>query len=81
MAPNNYDANYSLGLLYLKMYSEEKNHKEDHLEKAALYLNKAEEINPNSVNVLKSLSILYKESGNMLKLEEVNNKLNQIILN
>lgn len=81
MAPNNYDANYALGLLYLKLYSEEKNPREEYLEKAASYLNKAEEINPNSVNVLKSLSILYKESGNMLKLEEVNNKLNQIILN
>src|SRR5690606_2165057 len=81
LAPNNYDANYSLGLLYLRMYTEQKNKEAEVLDKASFYLNKAVEINPNSINVLKSLSILYKESGNMLKLEQVNNKLHQIILN
>ena len=79
--PNNYDSNYSLGLLYLNNAIKGKEEdKEMQLLNANTYFNKALEIDPNAINVLKSLSILYQITGDMIKLERVNNKLNQIIL-
>jgi tetratricopeptide (TPR) repeat protein len=79
--PNNYDSNYSLGLLYLNSAINGREEvKESNLQNANTYLNKALEIDPNATNALKSLSILYEITGDMIKLERVNNKLNQIIL-
>ena len=48
---------------------------------ARRHLLKAADIDPNSVNVLKSLVILYTETGNMVELQRVNNKLKQFIFN
>ncbi len=79
MEPNNFDANYSLGLLYLNLFV--KNNKDDSLGGARRYLQNAAEINPNGINVLKSLAILYKQTGETVQLERVNHKLNQIIFN
>ncbi|KAA8478513.1 tetratricopeptide repeat protein [Arcticibacter tournemirensis] len=77
---NNYEGNYSLGLLYLNWYLNSANNKEVNLNLAKKYLTLAGEINPNSVNVLKSLAILYNSTGDMIELEKVNNKLKQFIL-
>ncbi len=78
--PNNYDANYSLGLLYLKLYND-KPEKQLMAGTAGFYLNKAYEINPNGTNVLKLLAILYRKSGETSKLESINRKLKQTTIN
>ncbi len=77
---NNYEGNYSLGLLYLNWYLNSAANKEANLNLAKKYLTLAGEINPNSVNVLKSLAILYNNTGDMIELEKVNSKLKQFIL-
>jgi len=77
---NSYEGHYSLGILYLDLYLNTENKQENRLQLAKKHLLKAGEINPNSVNVLKSLAVLYNQSGNMLELERVNNKLKQFIL-
>lgn len=76
---DNYDANYSLGLLYLKKYLADTNNSENYQDLAKKYLSLAGEINPNSVKVLKSLALLYNKSGDMIEQEKVNNKLKQFI--
>jgi tetratricopeptide (TPR) repeat protein len=76
---NSYEGHYALGLLYLDLYLNKKNKREVSL--ARRHLVKAGEINPNSVNVLKSLAILYSNTGNMIELQKVNNKLKQFIFN
>lgn len=78
---NNYDATYSLGLLYFKLYTDSSTDKENLFAMANLYLNKAYEINPNAINVLKSLTLLYTKSNDKIKLEQINKKLNQLIIN
>ncbi|WP_207425318.1 lipopolysaccharide assembly protein LapB [Pedobacter sp. SYSU D00535] len=76
---NSYEGHYSLGLLYLDLFLKSKETKEKYLPLAKKHLLEAGEINPNSVNVLKALSILYTETNNMIELEKVNNKLKQFI--
>ncbi len=76
---DNYEGNYSLGLLYLRGYLHATN-KDADLNLAKKYLNLAGEINPNSVKVLKALALLYNSTGDMIELEKVNNKLKQFIL-
>lgn len=78
---NNYEGNYALGLLYLNSYLKSKENNQNLLLNSKKYLVQAEEIDPNSVNVLKSLSILYAAIGNTTDLQRVKNKLSQIILN
>lgn len=80
LEPNNYEGNYALGLFYLNSYIKPNNNKESSLSLAKKYLNIAGEINPNSVNVLKSLAVLYNNTGDMVELERVNEKLKQFIL-
>lgn len=78
---NNYEGNYALGLLYLNSYLKSADKEKKVLNDSRRYLELAGEINPNSVNVLKSLTILYNITGNIIELQKVKNKLSQIILN
>ncbi|MXV50665.1 hypothetical protein GS399_06740 [Pedobacter sp. HMF7647] len=80
MDENNYAANYALGLLYLEQYLKNNNRPET-LTDAGNYLKKASDINPNSSDTLKSLAMYYNLTGDKVQLEEINTKLNQIILN
>ncbi|MGV3704502.1 MAG: tetratricopeptide repeat protein [Arcticibacter sp.] len=80
LEPNNYEGNYALGLFYLNSYIRPNNKQESSLSLAKKYLTIAGEINPNSVNVLKSLAVLYNNTGDMVELERVNEKLKQFIL-
>ncbi|NEU07056.1 hypothetical protein GZH53_01915 [Flavihumibacter sp. R14] len=78
--PNNYDANYALGLLYLNSYV--RNQKKRQLMYTALsHLTKANEIDPNQLKTLQSLAILYQYSGDEIQLQRVNSKINQLKLN
>src|SRR5690606_20449776 len=77
---NNYNANYELGLLYLRNYVKDTAN-EQNLELAEKYLLKANEIDPNSVNALKSLAVLCKNSSDTLQYERVRNQLKQNIFN
>lgn len=77
---NNYNANYELGLLYLRDFVKNTSNVQS-LELAEKYLLKANEIDPNSVNALKSLAILFGKSGDTLQYERVRNQLNQNIFN
>ena len=83
MEQNNYEGNYALGLLYLNTYLKDgrKNKEEKLLLNSKNYFLHAAEINPNAVNVLKSLEIIYTLTGNTNELSRVKNKLNQVILN
>ncbi len=77
---NNFEGNLELGLLYLREYvanpadSTKQN-------KAQEYLLKANQIQPSEVNTLKSLAVLYDQSGDVIQLERVNNILNQLTIN
>lgn len=75
---NNYEGNYALGLLYLNLYLKNPGSGKDLLALARRYLVLASEIDPNSINALKALAILYKETNNVVELQRVNNKLSQI---
>jgi tetratricopeptide (TPR) repeat protein len=78
--PNNYEANYALGLLYLNLYL--KNKKQSGVIYASkFYLTKANEIDPNELKSLTSLSILYKQTGDITELQKINNRINQLKLN
>jgi len=78
--PNNYDANYALGLLYLTSYVK-KQDKKQFIYTALQHLSKANEIDPNQLKTLQSLAILYQYAGDEVQLQRVNNKINQLKLN
>jgi len=78
--PDDYNSNYELGLLYLNDFVKDTNDLEKQYV-AQQYLLKANEIDPNAVNALKSLAVLFDKSGNAVQLERVNNQLNQININ
>ena len=78
--PNNFEGNYALGLLYLNLYLRDRNQsKMMYISK--YYLSKANEIDPNELKSLASLSILYKHTGDTDELEKINNRINQLKLN
>src|SRR5690606_21212159 len=77
---NNFEGNLELGLLYLKEYIADPNNV-DVQNKAQEYLLKANQIQPSEVNTLKSLAVLYEQSGNVVQQERVNNILNQLTIN
>ncbi len=74
---NNYNGNFELGLLYLKDFVTQE--KPENQSLAQKYLLKANEINPNAVNALKSLAVLFENSNDTLQLERVQNQLDQQI--
>ncbi len=76
---NNFDGNFELGLLYLREYVDDPENT-DKQNKAQEYLLKANQIKPSEVNALKSLAVLYSQSGNVIQLERVNNILNQLTI-
>ncbi len=77
---NNFEGNLELGLLYLKEYIADPNNT-DAQGKAQDHLLKANQIQPSEVNTLKSLAVLYEQSGNVIQQERVNNILNQLTIN
>lgn len=77
---NNYNGNYELGLLFLREYMNDTT-KEESYQLAEKYLLKANEIDPNSVNALKSLAVLYEKSADTIQYERVKNQLNQNTFN
>lgn len=78
--PNNFDANYALGLLYLNLYLKDKSQTGiKYVTKT--YLVKANEIDPNELKSLNSLAIFYKHSGESSELQKINNRINQLKLN
>lgn len=78
--PNNYEANYALGLLYLNEYLKDKS-QSGTVYVSKYYLSKANEIDPYELKTLTSLSILYKNTGNKEELQKINNRINQLKLN
>lgn len=77
---NNFEGNLELGLLYLKEYVADPNNDEVQ-RRAQEYLLKANQIQPSEVNTLKSLAVLYEQSGDVIQQERVNNILNQLTIN
>lgn len=75
--PDNFDGNYALGLFYLNSYLH-KAEEMDLVNKAKHYLSKSNEIDPNEIKTLRSLSILYSYIGDKAQLQKVNNKINQL---
>jgi len=78
--PNNYEANFALGLLYLNLYLNDKE-QSGMMYISKYYLTKANEIDPNELKALNSLSILYKNTGEKSELQKINNRINQLKLN
>lgn len=78
--PNNFDANYALGLLYLNLYIKD-TQKSSIRYVTKTYLAKANEIDPNELKSLNSLAIFYKRSGENTELQKINNRINQLKLN
>jgi len=77
---NNYNANFELGLLYLRDFVSDTASIENK-DLAEKYLLKANEIDPNSVNALQSLAVLFNKSGDTIQYERVSNQLNQNTFN
>lgn len=77
---NSYNANFELGLLYLRDFVRDTADFEKQ-ELAEKYLLKANEIDPNSVNALRSLAVLFDKSGDTIQYERVSNQLNQNTFN
>lgn len=77
---NSFEGNLELGLLYLKEYISDPDNDEVQ-RKAQEHLLKANQIQPSEVNTLKSLAVLYDQSGDVIQLERVNNILNQLTIN
>ncbi|HWL00716.1 MAG TPA: hypothetical protein VNQ55_12240 [Parapedobacter sp.] len=77
---NNFEGNLELGLLYLKEYIADTNNQEGQ-RRAEEHLLKANQIQPSEVNTLKSLAVLYEQSGDVIQQERVNNILNQLTIN
>ncbi|WP_257667109.1 tetratricopeptide repeat protein [Parapedobacter tibetensis] len=77
---NNFEGNFELGLLYLKEYVADPENEEKQ-NKAREYLLLANQIKPSEVKALKSLAVLYDQSGDIIQLERVNNILNQLTIN
>jgi tetratricopeptide (TPR) repeat protein len=78
--PNNYEGNYALGLLYLNIYLKDMS-QNNQLYVSKYYLSKANEIDPNELKSLTSLSILYKHTGDINELQKINKRINQLKLN
>ena len=78
--PNNYEGNYALGLLYLNLYLKDTN-KINMVHISKYYLMKANEIDPNELKSLTSLSLLFKHTGDKNELQKINNRINQLKLN
>jgi tetratricopeptide (TPR) repeat protein len=78
--PNNYEANFALGLLYLNLYLNDKE-QSGMMYISKYYLTKANEIDPNELKTLNSLLILYKNTGEKTELQKINNRINQLKLN
>lgn len=74
---NNYEANLALGLIYLNEFLINENNSEAQYQAQNLLL-KANEIKPYDVNALKSLSLFYEKSGDMMQLDRVKLLLNQL---
>ncbi|WP_246229321.1 tetratricopeptide repeat protein [Sphingobacterium shayense] len=74
---NNYEANLALGLIYLNDFLQDENNSEAQYQAQNLLL-KANEIKPYDVNALKSLSLFYEKSGDMMQLDRVKLLLNQL---
>lgn len=78
--PDNYEGNFALGLLYLNLYLKDTT-QNSMMYVSKYYLSKANEIDPNELKSLTSLSILYKHTGDKNELQRINNKINQLKLN
>lgn len=78
--PNNYEGNYALGLLYLNLYLKDTS-QNNMMYISKYYLSKANEIDPNELKSLTSLSILYKHNGDKNELQKIYNRINQLKLN
>ncbi len=74
-----YDPVFNLGLLYFKQ-SQVKQEKDNiqNANRAAQWLEKANEIAPNDIKCLKVLQLVYAETGNQNQTEKINNKLKQL---
>ncbi len=74
---NSYKGNLALGLVELKTFLNDKENQTAQYN-AQEYLLKANEIKPYEVSALKSLAVLYENTGNDSQLDRVNLLLNQI---
>lgn len=74
---NNFEGNLELGLMYLREYIANPENEEKQ-NNAQNYLLRANQIQPSEVRALKSLAVLYDQSGDIIQKERVNSILNQL---
>lgn len=74
-----YEPIFDLGLLYFKQSEIKQGQGNDqNAERAAQWLEKANEISPNDMNCLKVLQLVYAQTGNKNQEDRINNKLKQL---
>lgn len=73
-----YDPAFNLGLLYLKESTLKADKEGDNLQRAAQWLEKANEISPYETKCLNLLQLVYTKANNTEQLNKVNNKLKQL---
>lgn len=77
-----YNPTFNLGLLYLKQSILDKNHDEKYwanMNRSRDLLEKASEMNPNSIACLNALQMLYLQTNNQSALKKTQSKLKQLI--
>jgi len=74
-----YEPVFNLGLLYMKQSAKNKNKEESdkNLSRAGLWLQKAYEMSPKNVKLLKLLQLVYTKTGNDDQLNKINYNLQQ----
>ena len=79
LSGTDFDPAFNLGLLYFKQSVSKKEGSDiQDLGRAIQWLEKANEISPNSIKSLQALQLAYQKSENQDMLERVNNKLKQL---
>ncbi|MGI4749845.1 MAG: tetratricopeptide repeat protein [Janthinobacterium lividum] len=76
---NSYDPIFNLGILYLKKELVNPDTSVKKFNIAKMYLEKANELNPNDPQFLKTLKLLYDKTGNIEQSTKISTQLNQII--
>lgn len=73
-----YEPALNLGLLYFKKAQEKNFSNGREVALAARWLEKAHDISPVNVNNLEALKLFYTQTGNLTRLNNINNKLKQL---
>lgn len=77
--PSNYDPIFNIGVLYMKKGAAGQDLSAENFNLARTYLEKANDMNPNTPAFLQTLKLLYDKTGDDVQSNKISTQLNQII--